>query len=219
MRYTRTWYHSRHHDNLCVFLILVVLCYVLIHISTDASTLSTASGTFQPRFATGKAQSVTSHLTITSHCFQQRFRSNIHVTLQFTAFQPRFWMQIWTKPWFLLPYLHLKVHTVLWYLAADDVGGRFSGCMKRVLVATFWWNRSNLNVSSVSPTAPVYRHASAASPALDMSASVAFSCRKTSACVMKWLSERKWFRASSFPILNTRDRMEWVEKNVRSDLR
>ena len=111
MRYTRTWYHSRQHDNLCVFLILVVLCYVLIHISTDASTLSTASGTFQPRFATGKTQSVTSHLTITSHYFQQRFRSNIHVTLQFTAFQPRFWMQIWTKPWFLLPYLHLKVHT------------------------------------------------------------------------------------------------------------
>ena len=39
------WYHYRQHDNLCVFLILVVLCYVLIHISTDASTLSTASGT------------------------------------------------------------------------------------------------------------------------------------------------------------------------------
>ena len=39
-----------------------------------------------------------------------------------------------------LPYLHLKVHTeamVLHYLAADDVGGRFSGCTKRVLVATF----------------------------------------------------------------------------------
>ena len=39
------WYHYRQDDNLCVFLILVVLCYVLIHISTDASTLSTASGT------------------------------------------------------------------------------------------------------------------------------------------------------------------------------
>ena len=83
------WYHSRQHDNLCVFLILVVLCYVLIHISTAASTLSTASGTFHHRFATGTAQSVTSHLTITSHYFQQRFRSNIHVTLPFTAFQPR----------------------------------------------------------------------------------------------------------------------------------
>ena len=58
------WYHSRQHDNLCVFLILVVLCYVLIHISTDASTLSTASGTFQPRFATGTARNVTSHLTV-----------------------------------------------------------------------------------------------------------------------------------------------------------
>ena len=41
---------------------------VLIHISTDDSTLSTASGTFHPRFATGTAQRVTSHLTVTSHC-------------------------------------------------------------------------------------------------------------------------------------------------------
>ena len=45
-------------------------------------------------------------------------------------------------------------------------------------------------MSSVSPTASVYRHTGAASPALDLSASVAFSCRKTSACVMKCLSER-----------------------------
>ena len=57
-RYKRTWYHSRQHDILCVFLILVVLCYVLIHISTDASTLSTTSETFQRRFATGTALSV-----------------------------------------------------------------------------------------------------------------------------------------------------------------
>ena len=42
-------------------------------------------------FATGTAQSVTSHLSITSHYFQQRFRSNIHVTLhghQFTLYPP-----------------------------------------------------------------------------------------------------------------------------------
>ena len=100
---TRTWYHSRQHDNLCVFLVLVVLCYVLIHISTDASTLSTASGTFQPRFSTGTAQSVTSHLTVISHYFQQRFRSNIHVKLQghqFTLYcfpVKMMWMQMWTK--------------------------------------------------------------------------------------------------------------------------
>ena len=101
MRYTRTWYHSTQHDNLCVFLILVVLCYVLIHISTDTSTLSTASGTFQNRFATGTAQSVTSHLTVTSHYFQQRFWSNIHATLhghQFTLYcfpAKILWMQIY----------------------------------------------------------------------------------------------------------------------------
>ena len=59
----------------------VVLCYVLIHISTNVSTLSTASGTIQPCFATGTAQSVTSHHAVTSHYFQQRFWSNIHVTL------------------------------------------------------------------------------------------------------------------------------------------
>ena len=88
MRYTRKWYPSRQQDNLCVFLIVFVLCYVLIHISTGASTLSTASRTFQRRFATGTAQSVTSHLTVTSHNFQQRFRSNIHVTLH--GHQPRF---------------------------------------------------------------------------------------------------------------------------------
>ena len=55
-----------------------------------------------------------------------------------------------------------------------------------------------------SPTAPVYRHTSAASPALDKSASVAFSYRKTSACIMKCLSERICFRASPFPMPNTR---------------
>ena len=77
------------------FVIFVVLYYVLINISTNASTPSTAIGTIQPCFATGKAQSVTSHLTATSHYFQRRFLSNIHVTLQgqdsslpFTAFQP-----------------------------------------------------------------------------------------------------------------------------------
>ena len=77
------------------FVIFVVLYYVLINISTNSSTPSTAIGTSQPCFATGKAQSVTSHLTATSHYFQQRFLSNIHVTLQgqdsslpSTAFQP-----------------------------------------------------------------------------------------------------------------------------------
>ena len=53
-------------------------------------------------------------------------------------------------------------------------------------------------------SAHVYRHTSAAFPALDMSASVAFSCRKISACVMKWLSERMCLRASPFHMLNTR---------------
>ena len=63
--------------------------------STDASTLSTVRGTIQPRFATGTAQGVTSHLIVTSHYFQQRFWSNIHDILQgqdsslpSTAFQP-----------------------------------------------------------------------------------------------------------------------------------
>ena len=208
MRYTRTWYHFRQHDNLCVFLILVVLCYVLIHISTDASTLSTASETFQRRFATG-----TAHCHIPSYsyiAFSSAFgaTSKSHckgTTLPSTAFQPIFCgcrcgpnldspFQIWI--W--------RYTRRLLYLAADDVGGRFSVCTKRVLVATFWWKRSNLNLSSVSPTAPVYSHTSAASPALDMSASVAFSCRKTSACVMKCLSELICFRASHFPMLHTR---------------
>ena len=45
----------------------------------------------------------------------------------------------------------------------------------------------------------VYRHTWAASPELDMSASVSFSYRETSACVMKWLSERMCLRASPFP--------------------
>ena len=81
--------------SICFFVIFVVLYYVLIHTSTNASTLSTASGTIQPCFVTETAQSVTSHLTATSHYFQQRLLSNIHVTLQgqdsslpSTAFQP-----------------------------------------------------------------------------------------------------------------------------------
>ncbi len=95
---------------------LVVLCYVLTHKSTKASTLSIASGTIQPRFATGTAQSVASHLTVTSHDFQKRFWSNIHVTLhgqQFTFYcfpAKILWMQMWTKPSFPLPYLHLEVN-------------------------------------------------------------------------------------------------------------
>ena len=112
----------------------------------------------------------------------------------------------------------------LWYLATDGVGGRFSGCTKRVLGAIFWWKRSNLNLSSVSPTATVYRHTSDASPVLDMSASVAFSCRNTSACVMKCLSERICFKASPFPMLNTREvvsppRMAWANNILRQTAR
>ena len=78
--------------------------FFLIHISTKASTLYTASGTIQPRFAIGTAQSVTSHLTVISHYFQQRFWSNIHDTLhgqQFTLYcfpAKILWMQMWTKP-------------------------------------------------------------------------------------------------------------------------
>ena len=71
-----------------------------------------------PHFATGTAQSVTSHLSITSHYFQQRFRSNIHVTLhghQFTLYcfpANILWMQMWTKPWFPLHICTwIKVHT------------------------------------------------------------------------------------------------------------
>ena len=35
--------------------------------------------------------------------------------------------------------------------------------------------------------AALYRHTRVASPAVEMSASVAFACRKISACLMKWL--------------------------------
>ena len=48
-------------------------------------------------------------------------------------------------------------------------------------------------------------HGRAASPALDVSASVAFSFRKIPFCFMKWLSERMCFRASPFPMLDTRE--------------
>ena len=92
-------------DNLCFFVIIFfVLCYVLIHISTNASTLSTVSGTIKPHFATGTVQSVTYHLTVTPHYFQQRFWSNIHVILhgqQFTLYcfpANILWMQTLTKP-------------------------------------------------------------------------------------------------------------------------
>ena len=67
----------------------------------------------------------------------------------------------------------------------------------------YWWLPSDEILSSVSPTAPVYMHISAASPALDMSEGVAFSCRKISARVMNWLSERMCLRASPIPMLNT----------------
>ena len=114
-------------------------------------------------------------------------------------------MQLWTKPWFPLPYLHVEVNTEAMVLGSWWRRTKVSGCTKRVLVATFWWKRCNPKLSSVSPTAPVYRHTSAASPALDMSESVAFSCRKISAFVMKWLSERMCLRASPFPMMNTRE--------------
>ena len=131
------------------------------HISTDASTLSTASGTFQPRFGTGTPQSLTSHLTVTSHYFQSAFGATsmshcMDTSLPSTDFQPR--LCGWRCGLTLIPF-HIctwRYTWRLWYLAADDVGGRFSGCRKRVLVDTFWWMRSNLNLSSVSPTAPLY---------------------------------------------------------------
>ena len=65
----------------------------------------------------------------------------------------------------------------------------------------YWWLPSD--ESSAIPIYLVYMHTSAASPALYMSANVAFSCRKASACVMKCLLERICFRASPFPMLNT----------------
>ena len=56
----------------------------------------------------------------------------------------------------------------------------------------------------------------AASPALDMSASVTFSCGNTSACVMKWLSERMCFRASTFSMLKNKlfHSQEWHKQTT-----
>ena len=69
-----------------------------------------------------------------------------------------------------------------WFLATDNVEGRFSGCTKRVMVHS---NESAAN-SVYLVCHPLHRHTRAASPAIDMSASVAFSCRNISACVMTY---------------------------------
>ena len=68
--------------------------------------------------------------TSISHC--------MGTTLPYTAFQPRL-CGCRCGPSLGSP-LHIctcRYTRRLWYLAADDVGGRFSGCTKRVLVATF----------------------------------------------------------------------------------
>ena len=212
-------------DNLCVFSILVVLICILIHISTDASTLSTTIGTFQP--ALRQEQRRVSHPILQLHrtTYSNAFGATsishyMGTSLPFSVFHPKFCGcrcgPSLDSPFHICTWRYTRR---LWYLAADDVGGRFSGCTNRVLVANFWCMRSNLNLSSVSPTAPVYRHTSDASPELDLSASVAFSCGKTSACVMKCLSERICFRASPFPMLNTREvasqpRMAWANNII-----
>ena len=213
------WYHYRQHDNLCVFLILVVLCYVLIHISTDASTLYSQWNTPTLRQEQRRVSHpiLALHRTTFSSAFGATSMSHcMDTSLPSTAFQPlscgcRCGPSL-DSPFIFAP--ESRYTRRLWYSVADDVGGRFSGCTQPVL-ATFWWKRINLNVYSLSPTAPVCRHTSAASPALDMSASVALSCRKTSACVMKCLSERICPRASHFHMLNTREvvsqpRMAWA---------
>ena len=94
----------------------------VIHISTHVSTLSTVSGTTQPRFTTGTAH--ISHLTVTPHYIQQRFWSSIHVIFhgqQFTLYcfpAKILWMQMWTKPWFPLPYFTWRVNTEAMVLAS-----------------------------------------------------------------------------------------------------
>ena len=83
---------------------LVVPCYVLMHIRTNVSTLSTASGTIQPSFATGTAG--VSHPILQLHrtSFSSAFEATSvsHCTgssLPSTTFQLKIlWMQMWTKP-------------------------------------------------------------------------------------------------------------------------
>ena len=143
MRYTRTWYHSTQHDNVCVFLILVVLCYVLIHISTLClDTLHSQWNITTPFCDRNSAECHIpsySYIALLSAALSEQHPCHI-------AWAPVYPLLLSSQysvdsdvdqALITLPYLHLKVHTELWNLAADDVGGRFYGCTKRVLVATF----------------------------------------------------------------------------------
>ena len=105
---------------ICFFVIFVVLYYVLIHISTNASTPSTASWTIQPCNLLQEQRRV-SHPTLQLHrtTFSSAFwatsmshcRDRTVVYPLLLSSQYYLWMQMWNKPWFPFPYLHLKLNT------------------------------------------------------------------------------------------------------------
>ena len=141
MRYTRTWYHSRQHDILCVFLIHVVHYCVLIHIRTyNIMPRHSPQPVEQSNPALGQEQRRVSHPILQLHrtSFSSVFGATsmshcMGTSLPSTAFQPRFCgcrcgVSL-DSPFHIYTWRYTRR---LWYLPADDVGGRLTGWTKRV---------------------------------------------------------------------------------------
>ena len=63
------------------------------------------------------------------------------------------------------PLLYLQYSRMLWYVAAAEVGRKVSGRIATLLVASLSHNFAYLRPSRLSPSFPLYRHTSVASPA------------------------------------------------------
>ena len=88
---------------------------------------------------------------------------------------------------------------ILWYLAAAEVGGKVWGRICTLLVATLSQNFAYLRPSRLSPSFPLYRHTSAASPASMTSSTIASFLQNCSALSLNNALEVNLFSDNPFP--------------------
>ena len=118
--------------------------------------------------------------------------------------QYNLWMQMWNKPWFPFPYLHLKVNVEAmvvdswwWQLVASEEG--FQAAQN-----VYWWlPTGERSATSVYLVCHPLQLCTGILGLLLLR--LICHCRTIPACVMKWLSERMCFRGSLFPMLSTQE--------------
>ena len=91
----------------------------------------------------------------------------------------------------------------LWYLAADELGGREHTWTGPILVDNFSQKRMYRRMSNVSSALPPYRETRAFSPAVIMSAAFGPLAQKVSAAILKLASLLSFFKDWLLPTPNS----------------